>query len=123
MRTKLLFIAFAMSFVFMLPSQAQTTDSGFPKGELSTAKNHTGKIWLSELNVGDSTFDPSIAMATYDAGAKLDWHGAYRSQGRCNQMRSGSGALARHSTQEWLYVSGSNTNSKGKDHLVGACQR
>ena len=33
-----------------------------------------GKIWLSELNVGDSTFDPSIAMATYEAGAKLDWH-------------------------------------------------
>jgi quercetin dioxygenase-like cupin family protein len=24
--------------------------------------------------VGDSTFDPSIAVATYDAGAKLDWH-------------------------------------------------
>ena len=22
----------------------------------------------------DSTFDPSIAVATYDAGAKLDWH-------------------------------------------------
>ena len=53
---------------------AQTADSGFPKGELSTTKNHTGNIWLSELNVGDSTFDPSIAMATYDAGAKLDWH-------------------------------------------------
>jgi quercetin dioxygenase-like cupin family protein len=26
------------------------------------------------LNVEDSTFDPSIAVATYDAGAKLDWH-------------------------------------------------
>jgi len=37
------------------------------------AENHTGNIWLSGLNVGDSTFDPSIAMATYDAGAKLDW--------------------------------------------------
>jgi quercetin dioxygenase-like cupin family protein len=28
----------------------------------------------TSLNVGDSTFDPSIAVATYDAGAKLDWH-------------------------------------------------
>ncbi|HTS36383.1 MAG TPA: hypothetical protein VMH04_11965 [Candidatus Solibacter sp.] len=28
----------------------------------------------SELNVGDTTFDPSIAMATYDAGAKMKWH-------------------------------------------------
>ena len=24
--------------------------------------------------VGDSTFDPSIVIATYDAGAKLNWH-------------------------------------------------
>jgi len=55
-------------------SQAQTGDAIFPKGELSTTKNHTGNIWLKELNVGDSTFDPSIAVATYDPGAKLDWH-------------------------------------------------
>jgi quercetin dioxygenase-like cupin family protein len=26
------------------------------------------------LESGDCTFDPSIAVATYDAGAKLDWH-------------------------------------------------
>ncbi|MGA3049887.1 MAG: hypothetical protein ABSD67_25005 [Terracidiphilus sp.] len=74
MRTKLLVVAFAVSALFIVQSQAQTADSGFPKGELSTAKNHTGNIWLSQLNVGDSTLDPSIAMATYDAGAKLDWH-------------------------------------------------
>ena len=105
MRTRFLLIAFAASLLFIPQSQGQTSASGFPKGELSNAKNHTGNIWLSELNVGDSTFDPSIAMATYDAGAKLDWHihpggqvllitegtgylpgkrqaGAYRSQGR-----------------------------------------
>ena len=81
-------------------------DPVFPKGELSTVKNHTGNIWLKELVVGDDTFDPSIAVATYDAGAKLDWHihpggqvllitegtgyyqergkpGTNRSQGRC----------------------------------------
>lgn len=46
--------AFAKSLVFILPSKAQTADSGFPKGELSSAKNHTGNSWLSELNVGDS---------------------------------------------------------------------
>ena len=74
MRIKLPFIAFAASLLFMPQSQAQTSASGFSKGEPSNAKNHTGNIWLSELNVGDSTFDPSIAMATYDAGAKLDWH-------------------------------------------------
>ena len=74
MRTTLLAVALAGASLFSLSSLAQTADSGFPKGELSSAKNHTGNIWLSELNVGDSTFDPGIAMATYDAGAKLDWH-------------------------------------------------
>ena len=38
-------------------SQVQTGDAIFPKGELSATKNHTGNIWLKELNVGDSTFD------------------------------------------------------------------
>jgi quercetin dioxygenase-like cupin family protein len=74
MRATFRIIAFALSFVFILQSQAQTEDTVFPKGELSTVKNHSGNIWLKELNVGDSTFDPSIAVATYDAGAKLDWH-------------------------------------------------
>jgi hypothetical protein len=74
MKTKLQIIAFAMSFVFVSQSHALTEDAIFPKGELSTVKNHSGNIWLKELNVGDSTFDPSIAVATYGAGAKLDWH-------------------------------------------------
>lgn len=74
MRTKLYVIAFAVSLLFASGFQAQTVEPTFPKGELSTAKNHTGNIWLSELNIGDSTFDPSIAQAVYDAGAKLDWH-------------------------------------------------
>ena len=74
MRTRFQIIAFAVGIVVSFPSLAQTGDTIFPKGELSTVKNHTGNIWLKELNVGDSTFDPSIAVATYDAGAKLDWH-------------------------------------------------
>lgn len=55
-----------------LPVQAQPAMAA--KGELSTTKNHTGDIWLKELNVGDATFDPSIAVADYGPGAKLDWH-------------------------------------------------
>ena len=46
----------------------------FPKGEISTTDNHTGTIWLNELNKPDSTFNYSIAVATYAPGAKLDWH-------------------------------------------------
>ena len=74
MRTGLQFIVLAAGIIFGLQSQAPSGDTIFPKGELSTVKNHTGNIWLKELNIGDSTFDSSIAVATYDAGAKLDWH-------------------------------------------------
>ena len=74
MRTRLYAIAFALSLLFVFQSHAQTAEPTFPKGELSHAKNHTGNIWLSELNVGDSTFDPGIAQAVYGRGAKLDWH-------------------------------------------------
>ena len=46
----------------------------FPKGEVSTNENHTGTIWLNELNQPDSIFNFSMAQATYAPGAKLDWH-------------------------------------------------
>jgi quercetin dioxygenase-like cupin family protein len=74
MKTKLLALVLSSGAAFLPQSQAQTSSPIFPKGALSTAKNHTGDIWLNELNVGDSTFDPSIAVATYGPGAKLDWH-------------------------------------------------
>ncbi|MDE3188106.1 MAG: cupin domain-containing protein [Acidobacteriota bacterium] len=74
MRTGLRIIALAVGLAFAFQCQAQTSGTPFPKGELSTVKNHSGNIWLNELSVGDSTFDPSIALATYGAGARLDWH-------------------------------------------------
>ena len=46
----------------------------FPKGEVSTTDNHTGTVWLKELSQPDSVFNYSIAVATFAAGAKLDWH-------------------------------------------------
>src|SRR5947207_3581964 len=58
-----------------LSTQAVAQDASiFPKGEISMTDNHTGKIWLNELSVGDSVFTNSIALATYASGAKLDWH-------------------------------------------------
>lgn len=74
MKTKFLAVAFALSFLSIARSQAQRAEPIFPKGELSTTKNHTGDIWLKELSLGDSTFDPTIAQAVYGPGAKLDWH-------------------------------------------------
>ena len=46
----------------------------FPKGEISKTNNHTGDIWLTELNKADSVIDCNIATATFGPGAKLDWH-------------------------------------------------
>jgi hypothetical protein len=53
MRTKFQIIALALGIAFSFHSQAQTGDAVFPKGELSTTKNHTGNVWLKELNAGD----------------------------------------------------------------------
>lgn len=75
MRSKLQIIALAVSLVFVFQSRAQTGNAIFTKGELSTAKNHTGDIWLKELTVGDSTFDSSIAVATY--GPVQSWIGIF----------------------------------------------
>ena len=46
----------------------------FPKGEIATVNNHTGTVWLKELNVADSIINCNVAQATFAAGAKLDWH-------------------------------------------------
>jgi hypothetical protein len=74
MRTGLRIIGLVAGLLCALQCQAQTSGTPFPTGELATVKNHTGKIWLNELNLGDSTFDPGIALATYGLGARLDWH-------------------------------------------------
>ena len=61
-----------MAFVFNKATAQET--SVFPKGEISNTNNHTGTIWLSELNQPDSAFTFSLAQAVYAPGAKLDWH-------------------------------------------------
>ena len=59
----------------VLSTQAAAQDAPiFPKGEKSTTDNHTGTVWLNELSGPDSLFNYSIAVATFEPGAKLDWH-------------------------------------------------
>lgn len=68
-------LLFTILFVAALSAQMKAQDvSIFPIGEIATVDNHTGTIWLKELNGADSIFSYSIAMATFAAGAKLDWH-------------------------------------------------
>jgi len=70
---RLLLFTMALSAALFTKVVAQEA-SIFPKGEISTADNHTGTVWLEELNKPDSTFSFSLAQATFAPGAKLDWH-------------------------------------------------
>ncbi len=46
----------------------------FPKGDKAPNVHHTGDVWLNHLSEADSTFDFNVVVATFAAGAKLDWH-------------------------------------------------
>ena len=70
---KKLFLLMMIGSILMSRGLGQSTEI-FPKGEISTTDNHTGTIWLNELNKPDSVLNYSIAVATYAPGAKLDWH-------------------------------------------------
>jgi quercetin dioxygenase-like cupin family protein len=70
---KVLYAMILFSAAFYSRAMAQDAPI-FPKGEISTTDNHTGTIWLNELSKPDSILNYSIAMATYAADAKLDWH-------------------------------------------------
>jgi 4-carboxymuconolactone decarboxylase len=67
--------SYLISVLTLITIQAIAQDNPvFPKGEISTADNHTGNVWLKELNHPDSILNISLAHATFAAGAKLDWH-------------------------------------------------
>ena len=70
---KIILLAFLVVSALCNLASAQTAPI-FPKGEIATINNHTGTVWLTELNKPDSTIDIAIANATFAPGAKLDWH-------------------------------------------------
>jgi len=70
---KLLLITITISFALTISAAAQTRPI-FPKCEIATIDNHTGTVWLTELNKPDTTIDINVSTATFAPGAKLDWH-------------------------------------------------
>ncbi|WDF77575.1 cupin domain-containing protein [Mucilaginibacter sp. AW1-7] len=70
---KVLLITCAL-FAGLITRVAAQTSPIFPKGEIATVNNHTGTVWLTELNKADSIIDINVANATFAPGAKLDWH-------------------------------------------------
>jgi quercetin dioxygenase-like cupin family protein len=72
MKNKLLYTI--VLFVAFCSNTNAQDGSIFPKGEISTTDNHTGIVWLKELNQPDTIINISLAQATFAPGAKLDWH-------------------------------------------------
>jgi hypothetical protein len=68
-------VLYTILLIVALSTNAVAQDAPiFSKGEISNTKNHTGTVWLSELNTPDSIFSFSLAQATFAPAAKLDWH-------------------------------------------------
>lgn len=68
-------LRFALLVVIALSSQAVAQDIAiFPKGKKAPNVNHVGNVWLHELSEPDSVFNYSISVATFDPGARLNWH-------------------------------------------------
>ncbi|WP_158829803.1 cupin domain-containing protein [Mucilaginibacter lacusdianchii] len=67
-------ILLTLSLVLLSAAAFSQRTPIFPKGEIATVNNHTGTVWLKELNPPDSLLDIGIATATFAPGAKLDWH-------------------------------------------------
>ena len=58
-----------------LSTRAMAQDATiFPKGEKAANVHHVGTVYLNELSEPDSVFAYSTALATFDPGARLDWH-------------------------------------------------
>ena len=57
----------------MTKATAQDT-SIFPLGEKAANINHTGDVWLRELNPADEDVDNQITVAVFAPNAKLNWH-------------------------------------------------
>lgn len=64
----------ALLLVAMTAPSAAQESTPFPKGAVAPNVHHTGTVWLSELVEAGEAFDYAVALATFEAGAKLDWH-------------------------------------------------
>ena len=79
---RLLFAAFAFSALLIIGCKEQaskkpiTNEIGaiFPKGELGSAENFTGKAWHTTLVANDSTYNTLVGNVYFEPGARSNWH-------------------------------------------------
>ena len=70
---KPIFVTFFLGLVITNQIVAQESPI-FPKGELAPNVNHVGNVWLHELVKADAILDVHASVATFDPGARLNWH-------------------------------------------------
>ncbi|QHL85927.1 cupin domain-containing protein [Nibribacter ruber] len=56
------------------PTAQEETQSIFPKGELGSKENFTGKAWASSLVANDSTYNTLVGNVYFEPGARSNWH-------------------------------------------------
>lgn len=61
-------------FVAIITDAIAQDQSIFTLGEKAKNVNHTGDVWLRELNAADSDINSQISIAVFGPNAKLNWH-------------------------------------------------
>lgn len=70
---KAIYLTVLFLAVIVTSAVAQDHDI-FPIGEKAKNINHTGDVWLSELNQADTSVNSQISLAVFGPNAKLNWH-------------------------------------------------
>lgn len=96
---KLIYLTVLLLTITMVNVMAQD-QSIFTLGEKAKNVNHTGDVWLRELNAADKDINSQISLAVFAPNAKLNWHthsagqillitdgtGYYQEKGKVAQM-------------------------------------
>ena len=59
---------------FLISGLLYAQNNGIPKGTLAPNQHHEGKAWLNFLSSAGDLFDHNVVLATFEPGAKLNWH-------------------------------------------------
>lgn len=75
--SSLLFLFLAIAGCNMENKADETIRQGdpvFPKGELLSSDNFTGRVWLYMMGAGDSTLHARFGNVTFGPKARTNWH-------------------------------------------------
>lgn len=68
-------VCYVILLIAVVTNQVVAQDQSiFPLGEKAKNVNHTGDVWLSELNKPDNAINSQISLAVFAPNAKLNWH-------------------------------------------------